>query len=58
MQRDVRKLQERIGKLRIEHPNGSVKEDQLTKQLGVLGQKIKNKMDKLKTKYVKEAVNQ
>lgn len=57
MQRDVRKLQERIAKLRSEHPDGSVKEEQLTRQLGALGQKIANRMNKLKKKYVKEAVN-
>lgn len=57
MQRDVRKLQDRIAKLRAEHPDGSVKEEQLTRQLGALGQKIANKINKLKQKYVKEAVN-
>lgn len=58
IQRDVRKLQKRIADLQAEHPDGSVKKEQLTRQLGVLGQKIANKMNKLKRKYVQEAVNQ
>lgn len=53
-QRDVRKLQERIAKLRVEHPSGSAKEEQLTRQLGALGQKIANKMNKLKINMLKK----
>lgn len=56
MQRDVRKLQEQINQVRLFAPSGSEREDQLTYQLGQLGKKIAVKMEKLKKKYVKEAM--
>ena len=56
MQRDVRELQEQIDKLRAVSPEGSTRERQLTYQMGQLGKKIAVKMEKLKKKYVKEAM--
>ena len=56
MQRDVRKLQDQIAKARGKNPEGGKREKQLTYQMGQIGKKLAVKMDKLKKKYVKEAV--